>query len=134
MKYFHQILCEAILKDYRKLVKSRYPHSVSIWPIINGCEMTSGVFSVGDDAYYIFIFKDTDNHGFKKYIIEEEYDLTEILENELEKIRERVNSAYGLSEKDAVVFMSMMCNKDAEHSSTNELKRVFKKHKKLMGK
>lgn len=119
---------DQILSVYRELVASKYPEAVDFWPLLSGCDVTTGTHKL----YWIFIFKHTGTPYLRSQngVGELPTAITgvgEISESNKSEVRSRLESRYRLTASDAVVFVKN------GHLPREELLIMLNRHKKAMG-
>lgn len=119
---------EVIDKEYRKIIKQRYPEYSASWPIVSGYNILNGPYG----NYIICIFKHTGNSGMVATSVVEfnvaNTGVESISSCNIDSVRDKVRSSFHLSNMDSVVILEV----DGSNLDT-ELQKLLEEHEFVMG-
>lgn len=119
---------EIIDKEYRKIVKQKYPDYSASWPIISGYNILNGQYG----NYIVCIFKHTGNVGMMASSVVEfnkaNTGVEVISSYNIDSVRNQIRSSFHLANMDSVVILAV------DGSNLNsELQKLLENHEFVMG-
>lgn len=119
---------EVIDKEYRKIIKQKYPEYSASWPIVSGYNILNGPY--GD--YIICIFKHTGNSGMVATSVVEfnsaNTGVETISSGNIDSVRDKVRSSFHLSKMDSIVILAVNGS-----NLNSELQKLLEEHEFVMG-
>jgi len=122
-------LQDQIRGHYKKLVASKYPEKLAVWPLVAGCNSKGGQFG----SWFIIYFDHTANpsfvsHGSAGAITEGVIGFPEITEANKHLVRANLERHFSAKPKDAVLIINSQ-----QAFIDDELKEMLKRHEFAMG-
>ena len=119
---------EIIEKEYKKMVKQKYPEYSASWPIISGYNILNGQYG----EYIVCIFKHTGNNGMMASSVVEfnkaNTGVESIAPSNIDSVRDKICSTFHLSNMDSVVILAVNGS-----NLNSELQKLLETHEFVMG-